>query len=41
MAENSEDSAAEEVSTVKTSVVVILVWQAGINLLAFGMMYAD
>ena len=41
MAENSEDSAAEEVSTVKTSVVVILVWLAGINLLAFGMMYAD
>ena len=41
MAENSEDSAAEEVSTVKTSVVVILVWLAGINLLAFGMMFAD
>ncbi|MBR2703425.1 MAG: DUF1294 domain-containing protein, partial [Oscillospiraceae bacterium] len=41
MAENSEDSAAEEVSTVKTSVIVILVWLAGINLLAFGMMYAD
>ena len=41
MAENSEDSAAEEVSTVKTSVIVILVWLVGINLLAFGMMYAD
>ena len=41
MAENSEDSAAEEVSTVKTSVIVILVWLVGINLLAFGMMFAD